>query len=578
MKKWKPFLNLIREVPFPKRKLVFGFLLGMLSSAGTIAVPYFMQNMKDFSLQSMSSWMIVALVAAMIIQAVAGGVASYLLNLTGQTFVANLRHRLWQKMLALKIPYFSMHQTGETQSRLISDTAVTKNFVSDHLVGVVTGIITAVGSLGLLFYINWKMTLITLIAIPICAMVMTPIGRKMYVISKTMQDETASFSGQVTQTISEMKLVKLSNAERFEKNNGDTGIQKLLRLGIREGKMQAIMGPMMMLVIMLMLVIIIGYGGHLIATGALNTGGLLAYIVCLFQIIMPITQIATFFNQLQKASGATDRIIETLHASEEDVHVGETLGHMRENISFEHVSFRYDSEDHAHTLSDISFTLEPGKMTAIVGPSGGGKTTIFSVLERFYEPQEGSMQINGKNANTYSLYSWRSKIGYVSQESPLLAGTLRENLTYGLDREVSDEELISACEKANAQIFISQMPDGLGTEVGERGSKLSGGQRQRIAIARAILRNPDLLMLDEATASLDSESEKLVQEALSRIMQNRTTLVIAHRLSTVVDADQIIFLEKGVVTGIGTHAQLYATHPLYKKFADHQLTTPEEMR
>jgi ATP-binding cassette subfamily B protein AbcA/BmrA len=318
-----------------------------------------------------------------------------------------------------------------------------------------------------------------------------------------------------------------------------------------------------------MLVLIIAYGGMRVSAGELSAGDLVAFILYLIQIVFPINQISQFFTQMQKAIGATERIVATLHADEEPLHKGHALADARQPIVVDDVTFAYG--DHEEVLQNIDFTLQPGTVTAIVGPSGGGKTTLFSLLERFYQPKQGNVRIGQEDIFSLSLHSWRSKIGYVSQESPIIAGTIRDNLIYGTDRTVTDEEIKQASKMAYADVFIEELADRYETEVGERGIKLSGGQRQRIAIARAILRDPQILMLDEATSSLDSKSEIVVQQALDNLMVGRTTLVIAHRLSTVVDADQILFVEKGTITGRGTHDELLHSHALYREFANQQL-------
>lgn len=239
----------------------------------------------------------------------------------------------------------------------------------------------------------------------------------------------------------------------------------------------------------------------------------------------------------------------------------------------DHLSFSYKNGE--NVFKDISFSVEPGKVTAIVGPSGSGKTTLFSLLERYYQPQQGLIRLGGKPITDFSLQSWRSQIGYVSQESPIVSGTIRDNICYGLKKQVDDADLYRVARMAYADQFISELPEGFNTEVGERGIKLSGGQRQRIAIARAFLRDPKILMLDEATSSLDSKSELVVQQALQNLMKGRTTLVIAHRLLTVIDADQILFFEKGKITGNSTHKELVQTHSLYREFATQQLRMRE---
>jgi ATP-binding cassette subfamily B protein AbcA/BmrA len=326
-------------------------------------------------------------------------------------------------------------------------------------------------------------------------------------------------------------------------------------------------------VIMTLMVVIIGYGGLRVSSGSITAGELVAFILYLIQIIMPLGQITAFFTQLQKAIGATERMVDILGQPEEVQDQGTLVPAEDFSIRLNNITFRYDNGE--EIINDVNFYVPPGKVTALVGPSGSGKTTLFSLIERYYESQEGSITYGNHEISDFSLKSWRSQIGYVSQESPLMSGTIRENITYGLDREVSDEQLTAVARMAYADGFITELPDGFQTEVGERGMKLSGGQRQRIAIARALLRNPRILMLDEATSSLDSTSERVVQEALNNLMKGRTTLVIAHRLSTVVDADQIIFLDKGRITGSGTHEQLVANHELYREFAQQQLRYQE---
>ncbi|ULL19995.1 ABC transporter ATP-binding protein [Paenibacillus sp. H1-7] len=574
---WRSFLKLIWQTKPSKWMLGTAIGLSVISTVVGLIVPLFTKNMVDsFSLSAIEPIHIVALVLTFTAQAVAGGLSIYMLNRVGQGVVANLRDRLWRKLLALTVPYYDSNRTGETISRMTNDTGVVKGLISENVTSFFNGIIAIIGSVTILLVLDWKMTLIMLLAVPLSLAVLIPVGRQMYFISKGLQDETARFTGILTQVLSEIRLVKSSNAEPLEYEAGRDRIRKLFQFGVREGKMQAMIAPLISFVIMALLVVIIGYGGMRVSSGALTAGELVAFILYLIQIIMPMNQITTFFTQLQKAVGATERIIATLDADEEDTVRGQTLENAHQPITVDHVTFGYNNGE--AVLKDIGFTLDPGKVTAIVGPSGGGKTTMFSLLERFYTPQSGTIRIGETPIDDYSLQSWRSKIGYVSQDSPLIAGTIKDNITYGMDREVSAEELQRAAEMAYADHFIQDFPDGFETEVGERGVKLSGGQRQRIAIARALLRDPEILMLDEATSSLDSKSEIVVQEALKNLMRGRTTLVIAHRLSTVVDADQILFIEKGTITGRGKHEELFQSHALYREFATQQLRIREPIQ
>ncbi|WP_342563384.1 ABC transporter ATP-binding protein [Paenibacillus sp. FSL R7-0345] len=566
----KPFLKLLHQTKPSYGLLTVAVLLSMVSTLVGLVIPMFTKNLVDgFSLASISKLQIAGIAGAFIAQTIAGGVSIYLLNYVGQKTVAALRDRLWRKFLMLPVSYFNDNRTGESVSRMTNDTGILKTLISEHLASLFTGVISIVGSISVLLYLNWKMTLVLFTVLPLSALILVPLGRQMYKISKGTQDETASFTATLSGVLSEIRLVKASGAEDREYEAGRTGIMNLLSFGIREGKISAMISPLVSFVFMMLLVVIIGYGGMQVSSGALTAGELVAFILYLIQIVMPLTQLTQFFTQIQKAKGASERIIETLAAEEEVYEGAEEAVQAEAPIVVEDLSFAYKTGE--QVLKEVSFTMQPGQVTAIVGPSGGGKTTLFSLLERFYQPSHGLIKLGSKPVFTFSLRSWRKLIGYVSQESPLLAGTIADNLGYGLDREVTEAEMQRAAEMAYADKFIEELPDGYQTDVGERGVKLSGGQRQRIAIARALLRDPQILMLDEATSSLDSQSEAVVQRALSNLMKGRTTIVIAHRLATVVNADQIVFMEKGRITGKGTHEELLQNHELYREFAEQQL-------
>jgi ATP-binding cassette subfamily B protein AbcA/BmrA len=411
------------------------------------------------------------------------------------------------------------------------------------------------------------MTVVMLLSVPTAMLILMPLGRKMYGISKETQNEMASFTGTLTRVLTDIRLVKSYTAGAAEYENGRSGIRRLLLFGLKEARVQALISPFMSLIMMGVLVILIGYGGVRVASGDLSAGSLTSIIIYMFQIVIPFSQMASFFTAFQKAAGATERIQAILN-TETEKSDGSPLTSGQGTLHFDQVSFQYEKDK--LILKDISFSVPEGTTTAIVGPSGSGKTTLFSLLERFYEPTTGTISLADQPIAHFQLYDWRQRIGYVAQESPVMSGSIRDNMTYGTNREISNEELRQAAIQANAYSFIEQLPEQFETKVGERGMKLSGGQRQRIAIARAILRHPDLLLLDEATSSLDSTSEALVQEALNGLMKGRTTLVIAHRLSTVVHADQIVVLERGKITGIGTHPDLFHSHAVYRKLSQKQ--------
>lgn len=572
-KGWLNFIHLLTATKPPKLLIGIALFLTIGTTLVGLAIPLFTKDLiNDFTVTSISMNTIIILVVAILLQAISSGVSIYLLSRIGQTIVASIRTKLWKKLLVLPVSYFDEHSSGETVSRMTNDTSIVRTLISGHLANFIAGIISIVGSIIVLFLLDWRMTTAMFIAIPLAAAVLVPLGIQMFKVSKATQNKTASFTALLSQVLSEIRLVKSSNSEKKEFENGQSDINKLWKFGLKEAKLNAFVSPVMNLIMMILLVVLLGYGGMRVSTGALSAGALVAFIMYLFQIIMPMAQIAEFFTEFQKASGATERIIEILDEDEEANGTLETKN-MDLPLHIENVSYHYSNDQ--PILKNINFTIEPGKVTAIVGPSGSGKTTLFSLFERFYTPQQGEITLGAQNIQLFSLLSWRRQIGYVSQESPIIAGTIRDNIVYGLDYEVTDEEIFEVTKMAYADQFIERLEKGIYTEVGERGMKLSGGQRQRIAIARAFLRNPKILMLDEATSSLDSTSEKVVQQALDRLMTGRTTIVIAHRLSTVINSDQIIFLEHGEITGTGTHEELYQTHKLYKEFSNQQLHNRE---
>ena len=565
----KGFFQLLKSLKWPVKITIIAIVLSLLSTIIGLIVPLVTKDLVDTLTTTAFNWkMIGVLLVVFLLQAISGGFSFYLLSYIGEFIVADLRKKLWSKVLHLPVPYYDQNESGETMSRITQDTTTLKSLITDHLVNFVSGIITIIGSVIILFFIDWKMTLIMLISVPLSIAIMMPLGTMMHKVSKSTQKEMASFSGLLGRVLSEIRLVKSYRAEKTETISGNEAIQNLYRFGLKEAKIQAFISPFMTLIMMAILVIILGYGGLQVSKGILSAGDLVAIIFYLVNIIVPFAQMATFFTSFQKAVGATERIQEIFSMNSEAVEPEEKQSLEDGIIAFEDIHFSYGPDK--KVLDGISFEARLGTVTAFVGPSGGGKTTVFSLLERFYEPDSGTILFNQTPITNLSLSAWRSKIGYVSQESPLMSGTILSNMTYGMAENPPRDKIIQAAKAANAADFIEELPDKYDTLVGERGIKLSGGQRQRIAIARALLHDPKILLLDEATSNLDSGSEASVQEALERLMKGRTTLIIAHRLATIIHADQIFFLEQGKVTGSGTHEELLTQHELYKEFTHGQ--------
>lgn len=562
------FIQLLNTGDFPKFLLILAVLLSVIGSVTGLIVPLLTGGLIDsFSTDSLSLQMIFVLIFMFIVQAISSGISYYLLAYVGNQTANQIRKRLWTRVLSLPVPFFDKHRSAETMSRITNDTNEVKSMITDHLIAFFSNALTVIGSVALLFYLDWQMTLIILIAVPLGFGLMMPIGGKMYKISIGLYEQLAKLSAVLTQVISEIRLVKASNAENREQTGGFSKMDHLYRFAMKEAKVNAVLAPLMSMIMIMLLVVIIGYGGVRVSSGALSAGELVSFILLLFQTMFPFTQFATFYSQLQKVMGATERL-KTILESEPERRSGVPVPGGRHDLVFENVSFAYRDEE--KVLQNVNITIPAKQITALVGPSGSGKTTIFSLIEQFYLPSEGKIRFGEHSIEAFSLEDWRRKIGYVSQESTLMSGTIRENIIYGRDDEVSEAELIEAAKLAYAHEFISALPRGYNTEVGERGIQLSGGQRQRVAIARALLRQPDILLLDEATASLDSDSEYEVQKALGNLMADRTTIIIAHRLSTIVSADQIIVLEYGKVTGCGKHDQLLRDHPVYAEWARKQ--------
>ena len=564
----KAFMRLIRQTKPAYWQLGLGLGLGVIATGIQLAVPHFAGDLINGFGKSIDKTLLVSVIGMFILSAVISALSGTVLGIFGENVVSRLRNTLWDKLIRLRVAYFDETKAGEMTSRLINDSTQIKDLLANSFPRMITSLLTVVGALTLMVLKDWRMTAIMALAIPLVMLVMLPVMRQSHKVGRDRQNSLADFNGAAGETLSEIRLVKSSNAEPFETEKGHTTIQSLYKIGLREAVYDSVAGPLMTAVMMGLFVGVLAYGAHRVSQGTMTMGTMFSFLMYLFQLLGPSATLGQFFSDLAKASGSTERVQALLAEPEEDLTSGVDVDVEGQTLAMSHVDFAYD--DSKKILSDVSFEAQPNTVMAFAGPSGGGKSTIFSLLERYYMPTAGEIMIGNHDVSDVNLANWREQIGFVSQDSAIMAGTIRHNLTYGLTGEYSDDDLWRVLGLAFAEKFVRDMPAGLDTEVGERGVKVSGGQRQRLAIARAFLRDPKILMLDEATASLDSESEAMVQKALESLMKGRTTLVIAHRLSTIVDADKIYFIEQGTVSGAGTHKELVANHELYREYVDTQ--------
>jgi len=560
---------LLKLVNWPKKIIIISITLSILSSLINLVLPIITKTIiDDFSIDNIKWSWVVYLIVFFIFNSILSGVSFYMLKYIGGNAIYCIRSKMWNHVLGLPISYFDSNDSGQTISRLTDDIENMNSFISEKIPNLLSQIIIIIGSVTMLIVLDWKLTLAMLSIIPVTLFVILPIGNLTYKVSLNLQNETANFIGFLNRVLTEIRLVKSYSAETKEFKNGERKLFELFNLNLKEAKIQAIVSPIVTGTMMLMLLIIIGYGGLRVSNGEISAGTFVAILFYLIQSITPIASLSSFYNDYKKTIGSTERLYEIYIMPQEAIYNSNIpINDVDSNLLIKNLSFSYDGK--VNVLKNINITIPENKTTAIVGPSGSGKSSLFYLIERMYEPQVGAIYYGGVSISDYGLKEWRNVIGYVMQESAMINGTIKENLIYGVD-DVDDKKIIQYAKLANAYKFIKNFPAGFNTLVGERGIKLSGGQRQRIAIGRAFLRDPDLLLLDEATASLDSESEQLVQDALKKLMKSRTTIVIAHRLSTIKNADQIIFLDNGEITGIGSHQELLETHKKYALFVETQ--------
>ncbi|MFN7211050.1 MAG: ABC transporter ATP-binding protein, partial [Aggregatilineales bacterium] len=484
-------------------------------------------------------------------------VQNYNLAYIGEKIVFRLRNQLYAHIQRLSLEFFVLRRVGEILSRLNSDVNLVRTLLTTNITSLLSNLLTLIGSITIVFVLNPALTLFILVLIPALFLVAVVFGRPLQRLSTRYQDELAAASADAQEALQGVRIVKSFVREEYEIERYYRGTEKTFKTALRLTLYRAAFGGLMAFLGFGSLAAILWFGGREVIEGRLTLPIISSFLIYGVSIAATLGGLAGFYAELRSTLGGVRRVFEALdtQTSVADAPDAITISSAEGHIKFENVSFAY--EDGIEVLKGVSFEVAAGEIVALVGPSGSGKTTIVNLIPRFYDPSGGAIYLDGRDIRTLTQASLRAQIGIVPQETTLFSGSVRENILYGrLDAD--EAAIVAAAKAANAHDFIMALPKGYDTEVGERGVKLSGGQRQRVAIARAILKDPRILLLDEATSSLDNESERLVQEALDRLMQGRTTLIVAHRLSTIKIASRIIVLEGGRIVEMGTHDQLMA--------------------
>jgi ATP-binding cassette subfamily B protein len=553
---WRRLLSIAKP---QKTALLWGLFFLVISSAAGLAYPQIVRWMVDNVLEPRREDrllpMVLVLFGAFFLQSIAGSARYYLFTMAGEKIVIGLRQRLFGQILSQEVSFFDFNRTGELMSRLSSDCATLQNTVSVNVSMTLRNMGQVVGGLAFMFYTSWKLSLIMLVLIPPTALAAAVFGKRIRKYAKEFQGSLAEASIVAEETIFGVRTVKSFVQEQNEMKR----YQKTLldALGFARNKVRAITEFMTIATIVGFAAIcfVLWFGGREVIREQLSVGDLTQFLLYLMIVAIGVGSLGSLWGDLMSGVGASLRIFEILEQTPQVVDQGETLPDVKGHIQFKSVYFTYPTRLNHEVIKDLSLEIEPGQVVALVGASGGGKSTIGHLLPRFYEPNSGEILLDGHPLTSLKLGWLREQIGIVSQEPILISATILENIRYGKPN-ASEQEIRQAAKAANALDFIDGFPEGMQTLVGEKGVQLSGGQKQRVAIARAILKDPKILILDEATSNLDTESESLVQEALHSLMQSRTTLVIAHRLATVKNADQILVVDQGHIVQQGKHDSL----------------------
>ena len=552
-------------VPYWRRGVaaIIAMILGALT---TLAVPWIIRNIIDEVLAAKNlvalNWIALGILVLFFLRGVFSYLQGYLMSYIANRVIIDIRNEVYARVQRLSLRFFDTRKTGSLMSRLTNDIGALQTAIVDNFVNIVKESVILIGSLVGMVILHWRLTLLCIIIVPLVSSTIKYFGRKLKKSGHMMQERIADVTSHLQETIGGIRVVKSFFREDYEIARFRQINQASFGAAMKAARQSSQLSPVVEFIAAIAVTAIIWYGGWSVIDGELTAGELIAFLIYAINLANPVRRLSALYGDIQRSMAAGERVFALLDEvpdiREKDNAIA--LPVLRGDVVFDAVHFRYEPSKEA--LSGISFHAEPGKKIALVGPSGSGKSTIANLIPRFYDVTAGAIRIDGHDVRDVTLASLREQIGIVPQDTALFNTTIEENIRYGR-LDATDEEVAAAVRAANAEEFVRQLPQGLQTSIGDRGLVLSGGQRQRIAIARALLKDPRILILDEATSALDTESEQLVQAALERLMVGRTAFIIAHRLTTIQDADHILVIDRGRIVESGTHQSLLALHGMY---------------